>query len=173
MVRRPVSRPRFLVPVGGARVNVAGKVSRTRTDHDGQELDHEIRGLRERAMSAMERAYAPYSSFHVGAALLGTDGSITEACNVENAAFPAGTCAERAALAAAVARGVRTFRLLVISTSADEPTPPCGMCRQALIEFSPELDIISVTRSGKETRWRLSELLPDAFSPRSLERSNG
>lgn len=132
----------------------------------------EMRELRERAMGAMDRAYAPYSSFHVGAALLGGDGSIFEACNVENAASPAGTCAERAALAAAVARGVRGFRVILIATDAEEPTPPCGMCRQALIEFSPELEIISVTRGGKEARWRLSELLPHAFSPRSLDRSN-
>jgi len=134
-------------------------------------MDLETRTLCERAMAAMDRAYAPYSSFHVGAALLGSDGSITEACNVENAAFPAGTCAERAALAGAVARGVRAFRAIAIATSAGEPTPPCGMCRQALIEFSPELEIISVTRSGKEARWRLSELLPHAFSPRSLDRT--
>lgn len=154
-------------------MTVAGKATRgvTRQDVAAGGEDHERRALRERAMAAMERAYAPYSSFHVGAALLGTDGSITEACNVENAAFPAGTCAERAALATAVARGVRTFRLMVIASSADEPTPPCGMCRQALIEFSPELEIVSVTRSGKEARWLLSDLLPHAFTPRSLDRS--
>ena len=155
-------------------MKVAGKAPRARTNADDDAStnpDLETRALRERAAAAMDRAYAPYSSFHVGAALLGTDGSITEACNVENAAFPAGTCAERAALASAVARGVRTFRLIVIATSAEEPTPPCGMCRQALIEFSPELEILSFTRSGKEMRWRLSELLPYAFSPRSLDRT--
>jgi cytidine deaminase len=133
--------------------------------------DREQRTLRERALSAMTRAYAPYSNFHVGAALLGGDGSITEACNVENAAFPAGTCAERAALAGAVARGVRTFRVLVIASSAETPTPPCGMCRQALVEFSPELQIVSVTRNGKEAHWRLADLLPHAFTPRSLDRT--
>lgn len=132
--------------------------------------DLEGRALRERAMAAMERAYAPYSKFKVGAALLGGDGSITEACNVENAAFPAGTCAERAALAAAVARGVRSFRQIVIATTAEEPTPPCGMCRQALVEFSQELEVISITRNGKERRWRLVELIPFAFTPRSLDR---
>lgn len=130
-----------------------------------------MRALRERATSARDRAYAPYSNFQVGAALLGTDGSIADACNVENAAFPAGTCAERAALACAVARGVRTFRTLVIATSADQPTPPCGMCRQALIEFSPDLEIVSVTRHGGEARWRLAELLPQAFTPASLDRT--
>jgi cytidine deaminase len=164
-------------------VTVAGKAGRAREDRGGKgggsgreaasvvAEDLEGRTLRERAMAAMERAYAPYSSFHVGAALLGTDGSITDACNVENAAFPAGTCAERAALASAIARGVRTFRTMAIATSAEEPTPPCGMCRQALIEFSPELEIVSVTRNGKESRWRLSDLLPHAFTPASLDRT--
>ena len=134
--------------------------------------DLESRALRERAMAAMDRAYAPYSKFKVGAALLGGDGSITEACNVENAAFPSGTCAERAALAAAVARGVRSFRQIVIATSAEEAAPPCGMCRQALVEFSPELEVISITRNGKEARWRLADLIPFAFTPRSLDRTS-
>jgi cytidine deaminase len=119
-------------------------------------------------MSAMERAYAPYSLFKVGAALVGVDGSVHEACNVENAAFPAGTCAERAAISAAVAHGVREFTTIVIASSAENPTPPCGMCRQALIEFAPDLDVVSITRNGKEAHWRLSELLPEAFSPSSF-----
>jgi cytidine deaminase len=137
----------------------------------GTAPDHEGQALRERASAAMERAYAPYSGFRVGAALLGSDGSITEGCNVENAAYPAGMCAERAALGAAIARGVRGFRGITIVTSAEEPTPPCGMCRQALIEFSPELEIVSVTRSGKEARWTLADLLPHAFTPHSLDRT--
>lgn len=151
-------------------MTAASKASRVAPD--AGRVDLEGRALRERATAAMERAYAPYSSFRVGVALLGTDGSVTEGCNVENAAFPAGTCAERAALGAAVARGVRSFRSIVIATSSGEPTPPCGMCRQALIEFSPELEIISITRTGKEARWRLSDLLPHAFSPRSLDRTS-
>jgi cytidine deaminase len=155
-------------------VTVVGRPGRRRADGGGggdHAEDLEMRALHERATAARDRAYAPYSNFHVGAALLGTDGSISDACNVENAAFPAGTCAERAALACAVARGVRTFRTLVIATSAEQPTPPCGMCRQALIEFSPDLEIISTTRQGKEARWRLSALLPQAFTPSSLDRT--
>jgi cytidine deaminase len=126
--------------------------------------------LTERAMGAMERAYAPYSSFRVGAALLAADGSVTEGCNVENAAYPAGICAERAAVAAAVTRGVRSFRALVIATEADAPAPPCGICRQVLMEFAPELSIVSVTRAGAEARWTMAELLPHAFTPTSLGR---
>ncbi|PYP66852.1 MAG: cytidine deaminase, partial [Gemmatimonadetes bacterium] len=74
--------------------------------------------LRERALGAMARAYAPYSQFRVGAALLGADGSVTEGCNVENASFPAGICAERSAVAAAVARGIRSFDSITIATEA-------------------------------------------------------
>lgn len=126
--------------------------------------------LRERAFAAMERAYAPYSNFKVGAALLGTDGSVTEGCNVENASYSASICAERTAISAAVARGIRTFDALVVTTEADEPTPPCGICRQVLEEFSPHLTVMSFTRDGREARWTLDELLPKAFTPHSLDR---
>jgi cytidine deaminase len=132
--------------------------------------DRTVTVLRERAFAAMERAYAPYSNFRVGAALLASDGSITEGCNVENAAFPAGICAERGALAGAVARGNRSFDTVLIATEAEEPTPPCGICRQALVEFAPRLLVVSVTRTGRESRWTLDELLPKAFTPHSLDR---
>ena len=126
--------------------------------------------LRERAADAMAHAYAPYSGFRVGAALLGSDGSVTAGCNVENASYPAGICAERAALAAAVVRGVREFTAVVIYTEADSPTPPCGICRQVLMEFAPRLDVLSVTRGGAEAQWSISDLLPEAFTPTSLGR---
>ena len=126
--------------------------------------------LRERALAAKERAYAPYSNFRVGAALLGTDGGITEGCNVENASYPAGFCAERAAVAAAVSKGSRTFEMIVIATDAEEPTTPCGICRQVLVEFSPHMQVVSVTRGGREGRWSLDDLLPEAFTPQSLTR---
>ena len=126
--------------------------------------------LTERAMAAMERAYAPYSGFRVGAALLASDGSITEGCNVENASYPAGMCAERAAVSAAIARGVRDFTAIVIATEAERPTPPCGICRQVMMEFAPRLEVVSVTRGGADARWTMSDLLPEAFTPTSLGR---
>lgn len=129
-----------------------------------------MQGLRDRALAAMERAYAPYSRFRVGAALLARDGSVTEGCNVENAAYPASICAERSALVAAVAQGVRDFDTIVIATESQEPASPCGMCRQMLVEFAPHLTVVSVTPSGREARWTLDELLPQAFTPDSLDR---
>ena len=120
------------------------------------------------AAAAMEQAYAPYSRFRVGAALRGTDGSVHAGCNVENAAYPASICAERGALLGAVSRGVRAFDGLVIVTESDEPTPPCGQCRQMLVEFAPALEITSRTSAGAERTWRLSELLPHPFTPASL-----
>lgn len=125
--------------------------------------------LTERALGAMDRAYAPYSGFRVGAALLASDGSVTEGCNIENAAYPVAICAERAAVAAAVSRGVRSFRAIVIATEGEQPASPCGMCRQVLVEFAPELVVLSVTRGGAEVRWSLAELLPHAFTPTSLD----
>jgi cytidine deaminase len=118
----------------------------------------------------MERAYAPYSSFKVGAALLAADGTVVEGCNVENASYPAGSCAERVAVGAAVARGMRQFDALAIVTEAEMPTPPCGICRQVLMEFAPDLPVLSVARGGAEARWTMSELLPHAFTPTSLGR---
>ncbi len=127
--------------------------------------------LRERAAAAMNAAYAPYSGFRVGAALLAADGSIAVGCNVENASYPAGVCAERVALGAAVVQGHRQFLAIAIATEAEAPTPPCGICRQALVEFSPDLVVLSVTRGGHEARWSLTDLLPNAFTPHSLDHS--
>jgi cytidine deaminase len=131
----------------------------------------EIASLVAGAFEAMDRAYAPYSGFRVGAAIRGADGSESCGCNVENAAYPAGICAERAAVSSAVTKGVRSFTTLVVATEADLPTPPCGVCRQVLIEFSPELEIVSVTRGGAQARWTLRELLPSPFTPASLAHS--
>jgi cytidine deaminase len=124
--------------------------------------------LRARAAEAMQHAYAPYSKFRVGAALLATDGTIVDGCNVENASYPAGTCAERCALGTAVVSGHRQFAAIVICSQASEPTPPCGICRQALAEFGTTLAVVAVTASGSEARWTLDELLPHPFTPSKL-----
>ena len=149
----------------------AGETSRHGVGESLALSDRMMTVLRERAFAALERAYAPYSSFRVGAALLGTDGSVAEGCNVENAAYPAGICAERGALASAVARGVRSFEAIAIATDAAEPTPPCGMCLQALAEFAPRITVVSLTRGGASAHWTLGELLPHAFVADSLGRA--
>jgi cytidine deaminase len=96
------------------------------------------------------------------------DGRVFVGCNVENASFGGTICAERAALAAALVAGSRTFDRLVVATEATEPTPPCGVCRQVLVEFAPAIEIISVTAAGQEARWTLDALLPSPFTPHSL-----
>jgi cytidine deaminase len=124
-------------------------------------------GLAELARAVRARAHCPYSRFAVGAALEAEDGRIFTGCNVENASYGLALCAERTALAAAVAAGARRFRRLVVVTDADPPAAPCGACRQMLAEFGLEL-VIDAVGSSTERRWTLGALLPDPFAARSL-----
>jgi cytidine deaminase len=118
------------------------------------------------ARVAQGRAYAPYSRYHVGAALEADDGAIYAGCNVENASYGLTICAERTALAAAVAAGARKFRRVVIVSDSDPPAPPCGACRQVLAEFGDfEITAIGPKRT---LRWTVAELLPAAFSRTQL-----
>ena len=115
------------------------------------------------AFEAKEMAYAPYSGFKVGAALLCDDGSIYKGCNIENASYPITLCAERAAIACAVADGKREFKAIVI-TGGDDYCPPCGMCRQALCEFVNADFKVVLAKTMTETKvYKLSELLPESF----------
>jgi len=118
--------------------------------------------LVDRARDALQRAYAPYSGFRVGAALACGDGSVFTGANVENSSFGLTLCAERSALAAAVSHGQRDFKRIAIATEAEEPVAPCGACRQVLAEFAPELEVVSVS-AGNEMHWNLAELLPVPF----------
>jgi cytidine deaminase len=114
------------------------------------------------ARAARLQAHCPYSRFAVGAALEADDGRIFTGCNVENASSGLTVCAERHAVAAAIASGVRRFRRLVVVAEADPPVAPCGACRQVLAEFEADLQVESVGPGGHR-QWRLSQLLPDAF----------
>ena len=125
------------------------------------------------AVAVMRRAYAPYSHFRVGAALLTRSGEIFVGCNVENASYPAALCAERGAVMGALAAGQRDFELIVIATEAEDPTPPCGQCRQVLAEFAPGLEVVSVVHDGLSRRWTMTELLPSPFLPDSLREHHG
>ena len=116
------------------------------------------------ARAVRERAYAPYSGFAVGAAILTGAGDIIVGCNVENASYGATLCAERVALGNAVAAGHRDVRAIAVVTDAPEPAPPCGICRQSLAEFHPDVPVIMANLQGKRRVVTLSQLLPGAFS---------
>ena len=115
------------------------------------------------AWQAREHAWCPYSGFAVGAAIETHDGHWFAGCNVENASYALTICAERAAVAAAIAAGARRIRRIVVVAEIDPPVSPCGACRQALWEFGPDLVIESASRCARRT-WHLQDLLPDAFT---------
>ncbi|MBW7885219.1 MAG: cytidine deaminase [Caldilineaceae bacterium] len=120
------------------------------------------------ALDARARAYAPYSHYLVGAAVLAGDGTIIQGCNVENAAYPATICAERVALSAAVAQGRREFVALAVATR--DGGAPCGTCRQVMAELGPEMAVYIADEHGAYRTTSVRELLPDSFGPASLHR---
>ncbi len=124
--------------------------------------------LRARAEAGLAHAYAPYSGFRVSAALLTEDGRSFPGVNVENASYGLTVCAERNALAAAVAHGVRRVRALVVVCSGAAPPSPCGACRQVLCEFPPAFELRCYGAGGAELYLRSDQLLPHAFGTGNL-----
>jgi len=124
-------------------------------------------GLIEAARRAQQQAYAPYSRYRVGAAVEGEDGSVFVGCNVENASYGLVMCAERVAIGAAVAGGVRQFRRVVVVSDSEPPAPPCGACRQVIFEFAPDAEVLAVGPRSSH-RWTMRDLLPAAFSGSQL-----
>lgn len=120
--------------------------------------------LIELAKEAREKAYAVYSNFKVGAALLTAEGQVFTGCNVENSSYGLTVCAERVTVLKAVSAGQTDFSILVVATDSSDPSPPCGACLQTLAEFSPNLAILTVNLEGFEREASLKELLPKAFS---------
>ncbi len=128
-----------------------------------------LSAMRQAAIEAAQHAYAPYSRFAVGAAVLCADGSIHAGANVENASFGLSICAERNAIFRAVADGERKIDALLVYTPTGSATPPCGACRQVLSEFGSDALVVCCSDDGApDTRYRLAELLPDAFGPHHL-----
>lgn len=121
-----------------------------------------------RAVAARANAYAPYSQFAVGAALLAADGHIVTGANVENASYGLSMCAERVAIFRAVADGTTAFTAIAIAGPEDIATLPCGACRQVLYEFAPDLAVIVAGEDEPSRTIALEALLPEAFGPRAL-----
>jgi cytidine deaminase len=124
--------------------------------------DEQIGALIESARAVRERAYAPYSGFQVGAAVLTASGEVHVGCNVENASYGATICAERAAIATMVAAGETKITAVVVFVDDEEPAMPCGICRQVIAEFGPGAEIVTAT-PRKTKRSTIEALLPDAF----------
>ncbi|HEV3142975.1 MAG TPA: cytidine deaminase [Gemmataceae bacterium] len=120
------------------------------------------------ARSARMNAFAAYSHFLVGAALLSEDGRIFSGCNVENATYGLTVCAERVALFKAISEGARKFTRIAVVADTDDPTPPCGACRQLLWEFGGDLEIILGNLTEEKARHQLRDLFPWPFDARLL-----
>ena len=120
------------------------------------------------AKAAAKQAYAPYSRFRVGAAVLAASGKIYAGANVENASYGLSNCAERTAVFAAVAAGERKIVAVAVYTPTRKPTAPCGACRQVIREFGPRAAVLCTCRSRERIETTLDRLLPAAFGPQSL-----
>ena len=121
------------------------------------------------AFEASKRAYAPYSRFSVGAALECSDGTVFTGCNIENVALGECLCAERVAVAKAVYERRRDFRRIAVAAESADYCMPCGSCRQVLLEFAPDIEVLCAKAGGNYVSYRLSQLLPAPFAPAGEE----
>ena len=128
--------------------------------------------LKAAAVAMLDRAYVPYSRFPVGAALECADGTVFTGCNVENASYPAGLCAERNAMFHAVAEGHTDFVRIVVAGRSDDFCYPCGICRQVMKEFAPDLEVICLNKDGDGKVLTLNDLLPYGFDKTWLPKDN-
>lgn len=119
--------------------------------------------LKAAAIAMLDRAYCPYSHFPVGAALECRDGTVFTGCNIENAVYPVGICAERTAVFKAVSEGHTDFVRIVVAGRSDDYCVPCGSCRQVLQEFAPDMEVICLNKEGQELALPLKALLPYGF----------
>ncbi|MDN5788108.1 cytidine deaminase [Pseudorhodobacter sp.] len=128
--------------------------------------------LLEAATAVRENAYAPYSRFKVGAAIRSASGQVFTGCNVENVAYPEGTCAEAGAIAAMIAAGESRIAEILVIADSPTPVPPCGGCRQKIAEFaSPDVTVTLCTTDGKSNPVTVADLLPGSFSASHMTRS--
>ena len=130
---------------------------------DSLNTDQVPQDLLEAAKRAHANAYAPYSGFHVGAALRAASGTVYAGANIENASYGLGRCAEQSAVQAMASAGERAFSEVVVYTTAAEPASPCGACRQVLFEFAEGATVFLVNDRGMVKPWTVAELLPGAF----------
>jgi len=115
------------------------------------------------AKMAREKAYAPYSNFKVGAAVLTSDGKIFTGCNVENSSYGLSICAERIAMFNAVSSGYKEFTEIAVVTDSEPPSSPCGACRQVIFEFGDDIEVIMANLKGDTKKMTINELLKDGF----------
>lgn len=124
------------------------------------------------AMLAKEKAYAPYSKFRVGAALLSENGEVYTGCNVENISYGLSNCAERTAVFKAISEGIKEFKAIAIVADTEKIIAPCGACRQVLLEFNPEMEVIMANKMGEYKVNKVKNLMPLAFDSLQIEEEN-
>lgn len=133
--------------------------------------DRLYKRLVEEAKKAKRYSYSPYSRFRVGAALLASNGKIFTGCNIENSSYGLTICAERTAIFKAISEGVSSFRALAVVSDGEDFTPPCGACRQVLMDLAANIDFLMTDKKGNYKSLKLNVLLPYPFVKKNLQRS--